>query len=288
MASNGTPQALMYGFRQASNNAYRDRSAEQQNSTSGNPNMPMFNNGYNPNDLYNQYFYGSQNTPTGGQRSELNRYVPPMMNGGGMPGWQQSGPYSYNVPNSFGPYLGAYGSGQPAGIQAGYMAGGNPYGMPQFANGNYGMYGQGASSPFAMQGNSYTGGQSGYGMGGQHSGGFGNQIQQMMQYLSQYQNQMGQGAGGYGQQAQNMSQQYGQPGYNPGLNAPLPQFQQQGNPSIQSSNNTKPQGGPVSYGGVQSSYPSNPGGFQSPSMNGSNYSDPMLMWNLHKALGVGY
>ena len=53
----------------------------------------------------------------GGQNPALNRYQPPQMQGGNMQ-WgngQQQGPYSYNLPNAFGPYpnfgQGPYGYG---------------------------------------------------------------------------------------------------------------------------------------------------------------------------------
>lgn len=158
MASNGTPQSLLYQMRGRSTNDYgRNRSAEQYNTNSGNPNMPMFNynqgSGYG--DLYNQYFYGANNTPSGGQRSELGRYLPPMLNHFSTdPIARDQGGYSFNVPNSFGPYIGAYGSGQPAMTQYGVMGSGfmpQP-GMFQGYNGMGGGNGMGGN-PYITGGN---------------------------------------------------------------------------------------------------------------------------------------
>lgn len=160
MASNGTPQSTMYQMRGSTTSNYgRDRSAEQYHATNnGNPNMPY---NYSPNDMYNQYFYGASNTPTGGQRSELSRYSPPMLNHFTSQ-WQQGpGAYSYNLPNNFGPYLGGYGSGNNAMSQYANMGSGM---MPNFQGGPYG----------------YPGGY----------GGVGSSQQQMQAYLPQISQQM--------------------------------------------------------------------------------------------------
>lgn len=92
-------------------NGTRDRTMEQQ---------------YNPNAIPSL----SGVPGYGGQQPNLGRYSPPMMNGHGNSGWQNSpGPYAYNLPNSFGPYLGAPMSGAFGG-----GGGGLPPGMPQFSN----------------------------------------------------------------------------------------------------------------------------------------------------------
>jgi hypothetical protein len=88
MSSNGTPQSALYNLRPT--NDTRDRSMEQDYTNSGNP------YGYMPQ-------YGG-----GGQMPNLGRYAPPMQQGGpwgaanfGV-GVGQGGPYSYNLPNSYG------------------------------------------------------------------------------------------------------------------------------------------------------------------------------------------
>lgn len=80
-------------------------------------NYSSMNNGNNTRDRlmeqqYNPYIMPMFNS-MGGQNPELGRYRPPMMGKGG--GWQDQGGYSYNLPNSFGPYYGAPMSGFPGG-----------------------------------------------------------------------------------------------------------------------------------------------------------------------------
>ncbi len=96
MAANNIPQSMLYntGYGQLTNQ-HRDRSGEQAATrgaqTPMNYAIPQFNYGFDPT-----------------QASNLGRYIPPMMGSGGQ-GWQGQGGYSYNVPNSFGNFMGNYG-----------------------------------------------------------------------------------------------------------------------------------------------------------------------------------
>lgn len=106
MAANGIPQSMLYntGYGQLTNQ-HRDRSGEQAATrgaqTPMNYAIPQFNYGFDPT-----------------QASNLGRYVPPMMGSNGQ-GWQNSGGYSYNVPNSFGNYMGNYGGHPMQGVGVG-------------------------------------------------------------------------------------------------------------------------------------------------------------------------
>lgn len=145
MAANGTPQSALYSGYGAMDNPYRDRSSEQAHTTSGNP------MNYIPN--FNDPMYGTQ-------QPSLGRYVPPMMSTYNNGSWNGQGGYAYNLPTSFGPYGGAWGS--PYSIQGPQSfgsiqgAGGFPggyqgqpqmqpqqgYGMPQIAPPQGGAPGQ--------------------------------------------------------------------------------------------------------------------------------------------------
>lgn len=98
MTAVNVPQGMLYntGYGQQSN-AYRDRSGEQAATQGAQQMIPQFNYGMDPT-----------------QSSNLGRYVPPMMGSGGQ-GWQGQGGYSYNVPNSFGNFMGNYGGPGPMG-----------------------------------------------------------------------------------------------------------------------------------------------------------------------------
>lgn len=131
MASNGTPQSELYGTGYGNlSNTYRDRSAEQNFTNSGNP-MSYIPNYFDP-------MYGTQ-------QPGLSRYSPPMLSNpwSGANNWMGGmGGYAYNLPTSFGPYGGSWGSpysqqgpqSQQGIQQAGQMGYGNGYpggGYPQ-------------------------------------------------------------------------------------------------------------------------------------------------------------
>jgi hypothetical protein len=90
-------------------------------------NYSAMSNGNNTRDRLMEQQYNPYTMPVfanGGQRPELGRYRPPMMGPNG--GWQDQGGYSYNLPNSFGPYYGA--------PMSGYFGGG---GMPPWLQNPY-------------------------------------------------------------------------------------------------------------------------------------------------------
>lgn len=124
MAANGTPQSELYntGYG-ALPNQYRDRSAEQSSTNSGNP-MNYVPNFFDP-------MYGTQ-------QPGLGRYTPPEIGSNGQSINGQGG-YAYNLPTSYGPYGGSWGSPfsmqgpqsmqgiqQAGGWNNGYPAGGYP------------------------------------------------------------------------------------------------------------------------------------------------------------------
>lgn len=107
MAANGTAQSFLYSGYGQQENQFRDRSAEQSNTTSGNPMS------YVPN--FNDPMYGTQ-------QPDLGRYAPPMYNPN-TGGWSSGqGGYAYNLPTSFGPYGGSWGG--PSSIQGPQSIGG--------------------------------------------------------------------------------------------------------------------------------------------------------------------
>lgn len=113
MAANGTPQSQLYGSYGSMDNQYRDRSAEQNFTNSGNPMnyIPQYSD-----------TYGSQNP-------NLGRYAPPMLDNQYSSGWQNGqGGYAYNLPTNFGPYQGSWGT--PYSMQGMQGPGTQPQGQP--------------------------------------------------------------------------------------------------------------------------------------------------------------
>jgi len=83
------------GYGQSDVRDQHQRSADQNQTQSGNP-MQIYNQ--SPNSVNRGY-----------QNQGLGRYHPPMMDNSG--GWQDSGGYTYNLPNNYGPFYGAPFSG---------------------------------------------------------------------------------------------------------------------------------------------------------------------------------
>lgn len=117
MAANGTPQSELYSGYGQQTNQYRDRSAEQNYTTSGNP-MNYVPNFYSP-------MYGTQ-------QPGLGRYAPPTMSDPNSNQWNNQGGYAYNLPTSFGPYGNTWGTPTPTAQQPGMQAPqqGDPRMMP--------------------------------------------------------------------------------------------------------------------------------------------------------------